>query len=454
QGYIPELQKVAEYYQTNLSNQNLHFVSAGNEYHVLPTTFNARHFSHLVGVYFLEKEGENVVTLDSEKLLKDIIDNTINYKQIAVTKNFENTKKKLTVLNKFPDLFDVKTLYLQDFSKIQQSQNNHAVYHDALRTKDKELLLGFKDLTDEIGFMVPYTLQNTAKPRFERKLQNVGNTEPVVAIFAEENTSNGKQLNILSVDNDYFQSPEQLESLRNQMLNRILGTPSVQNHIDNTQQAYFSLEPSPISNMEPEIEAEFQEIENNQRNEVQQPMNEDFLNDSRFNEEQKEVLLQGVDRGVDISIYADPTFNSWQMKEILAGLENKLDVDIYANPEFNDAQMEQIREGLEQKLDVSIYAKPEFDELQMAEIKYGLSRDIDVSIYADPKFGHYQMEEIAEGLIQNQNVSIYAKPKFHNWQMKEIRLGLLHGVDVTVYTDPRFNDEQMEQIREGLENHL
>ncbi|MCJ0578153.1 PBECR4 domain-containing protein [Enterococcus cecorum] len=454
QGYIPELQKVAEYYQTNLSNQNLHFVSAENEYHVLPTTFNARHFSHLVGVYFLEKEGENVVTLDSEKLLKDIIDSTINYKQIAVTKNFENTKKKLTVLNKFPDLFDVKTLYLQDFSKIQQSQNNHAVYHDALRTKDKELLLGFKDLTDEIGFMVPYTLQNTAKPRFERKLQNVGNTEPVVAIFAEENTSNGKQLNILSVDNDYFQSPEQLESLRNQMLNRILGTPSVQNHIDNTQQAYFSLEPSPISNMEPEIEAEFQEIENNQRNEVQQPMNEDFLNDPRFNEEQKEVLLQGVDRGVDISIYADPTFNSWQMKEILTGLENKLDVSIFAEPEFNDAQMEQIREGLEQGLDVSIYAKPEFDELQMAEIKYGLSRDIDVSIYANPKFDHYQMEEIAEGLIENQNVSIYANPEFHHWQMKEIRLGLLHDVDVTVYADPRYNDEQMEQIREGLENHL
>ncbi|MCJ0563211.1 hypothetical protein MMJ22_10430, partial [Enterococcus cecorum] len=383
-----------------------------------------------------------------------IIDNTINYKQIAVTKNFENTKKKLTVLNKFPDLFDVKTLYLQDFSKIQQSQNNHAVYHDALRTKDKELLLGFKDLTDEIGFMVPYTLQNTAKPRFERKLQNVGNTEPVVAIFAEENTPNGKRLKILSVDNDYFQSPDQLESLRNQMLNRILDSQTVQNDISNTHQPYFSLDPSPFSNMEPEIEAEFQEIENNQGNEVQQPMNEDFLNDPRFNEEQKEVLLQGVDRGVDISIYADPTFNSWQMKEILTGLENKLDVSIFAEPEFNDAQMEQIREGLEQGLDVSIYAKPEFDELQMAEIKYGLSRDIDVSIYANPKFDHYQMEEIAEGLIENQNVSIYANPEFHHWQMKEIRLGLLHDVDVIVYADPRYNDEQMEQIREGLENHL
>lgn len=392
QGYIPELQKVAEYYQTNLSNQNLHFVSAGNEYHVLPTTFNSRHFSHLVGVYFLEKEGENVVTLDSEKLLKDIIDNTINYKQIAVTKNFENTKKKLTVLNKFPDLFDVKTLYLQDFSKIQQSQNNHAVYHDALRTKDKELLLGFKDLTDEIGFMVPYTLQNTAKPRFERKLQNVGNTEPVVAIFAEENTPNGKRLKILSVDNDYFQSPDQLESLRNQMLNRILDSQTVHNDISNTHQPYFSLDPSPFSNMEPEIEAEFQEIENNQGNEVQQPMNEDFLNDPRFNEEQKEVLLQGVDRGVDISIYADPTFNSWQMKEILAGLENKLDVDIYANPEFNDAQMEQIREGLENHLAVDVYADPQFDANQMEQIREGLEQGIDARSYADPNISADEME--------------------------------------------------------------
>lgn len=392
QGYIPELQKVAEYYQTNLSNQNLHFVSAGNEYHVLPTTFNSRHFSHLVGVYFLEKEGENVVTLDSEKLLKDIIDNTINYKQIAVTKNFENTKKKLTVLNKFPDLFDVKTLYLQDFSKIQQSQNNHAVYHDALRTKDKELLLGFKDLTDEIGFMVSYTLQNTAKPRFERKLQNVGNTEPVVAIFAEENTPNGKRLKILSVDNDYFQSPDQLESLRNQMLNRILDSQTVHNDISNTHQPYFSLDPSPFSNMEPEIEAEFQEIENNQGNEVQQPMNEDFLNDPRFNEEQKEVLLQGVDRGVDISIYADPTFNSWQMKEILAGLENKLDVDIYANPEFNDAQMEQIREGLENHLAVDVYADPQFDANQMEQIREGLEQGIDARSYADPNISADEME--------------------------------------------------------------
>ena len=451
------LSQTANFYRKNLSDKNLHFVSVNpnDEYHVLPTTFGEKYFSHLTGIYFVKiDDNSKVLELPNEEALANLASKTADFEQIVITKDVRNVKEKLAVIDKFPQLFDVKTLYLQDFSTLESNPKKHALFNDALRTQNKELMLGFKDLTEELGVMVPYTLQNTSKPKHERRLQNVGNTEPVVAIFAEENTPNGKQLKILSVDNDYFQSSDQLESLRNQMLNRILGNQTVQNDISNTQQPYFSLEPSPFSNMEPEIEAEFQEIENNQRNEVQQPMNEDFLNDSRFNEEQKEVLIQGVDRGVDISIYADPTFNSWQMKEILAGLENKLDVDIYANPEFNDAQMEQIREGLEQGLDVSSYAKPEFDELQMTEIKYGLSKDIDVSIYANPKFDHYQMEEIAEGLIENQNVSIYANPEFHHWQMKEIRLGLLHDVDVTVYANPRYNDEQMEQIREGLENHL
>lgn len=451
------LSQTANFYQKNLSDKNLHFVSvnSNDEYHVLPTTFGEKYFSHLTGIYFVKiDDNSKVLELPNEEALANLASKTADFEHIVITKDVRNVKEKLAVIDKFPQLFDVKTLYLQDFSTLESNPKKHALFNDALRTQNKELMLGFKDLTEELGVMVPYTLQNTSKPKHERRLQNVGNTEPVVAIFAEENTPNGKQLKILSVDNDYFQSPDQLESLRNQMLNRILGNQTVQNDISNTQQPYFSLEPSPFSNMEPEIEAEFQEIENNQRNEVQQPMNEDFLNDSRFNEEQKEVLLQGVDRGVDISIYADPKFNSWQMKEILTGLENKLDVSIYAKPEFTDSQMEQIREGLEQGVDVSIYAKPEFDELQMTEIKYGLSKDIDVSIYANTKFDHYQMEEIAKGLIENQNVSIYANPEFHHWQMKEIRLGLLHDVDVTVYADPRFNDEQMEQIREGLEDNL
>ena len=39
---------------------------------------------------------------------------------------------------------------------------------------------------------------------------------------------------------------------------------------------------------------------------------------------------------------------------------------------FKCGQMDQIRKGLEKGLDVSIYAKPEFDDFQMEEIRIGL----------------------------------------------------------------------------------
>ena len=189
-------------------------------------------------------------------------------------------------------------------------------------------------------------------------------------------------------------------------------------------------------------------------NEMHQQINKDFLNDVRFNEDQKAVLQQGISKGLDVSIYADPKFDSWQMEQVLAGLTNELDVAIYAYPKFDSKQMEQIREGLEQKLDVSIYANPEFNAEQMAEIKSGLEVGVDVSIYANTQFDHYQMWEILEGLMDKRDVSIYAKPEFDNCQMQEIKLGMLRDVDVTVYANPEFNYDQMEQIREGLEQKL
>ena len=50
-------------------------------------------------------------------------------------------------------------------------------------------------------------------------------------------------------------------------------------------------------------------------------------------------------------------FNIWQKAEIKLGLEKELNISIYAKPEFNDEQMCQIRVGLEDGLDVSWYSK-------------------------------------------------------------------------------------------------
>ena len=262
------------------------------------------------------------------------------------------------------------------------------------------------------------------------------------------------------------------------------------------------VQPSEVSETT-EIEGEFTEVTDGKE---LAKMNEEILNDTRFDEKQKQALREGLENGLDISVYANPSYDSYQMNEIRWGLEKNLDVTQYAttkynwrqmsqireglernldigvyadskyddlqmeqirlgledklnisayiNSEYNADQMEQIREGLKQGLDVTVYADPQFDFEQMAEIKSGLESGVDVSIYANPQFDHYAMWEILEGLIDKRDVSIFAKPEFNNVQMQEIKLGMLRNVDVTVYAKPEYNYDQMEQIRKGLEQKL
>ena len=54
-------------------------------------------------------------------------------------------------------------------------------------------------------------------------------------------------------------------------------------------------------------------------------------------------------------------FTRDELTEIFKGVEKDLNILIYAKKEFNYSQMEQIRLGLESNVDVSIYAKPEMD---------------------------------------------------------------------------------------------
>ena len=65
-------------------------------------------------------------------------------------------------------------------------------------------------------------------------------------------------------------------------------------------------------------------------------------------------------------------FNKYQQEQILDGLERNLDISIYAKKEFDREQMRQIRFGLEENLDVSLYAKKEFTWKQMREIRLNL----------------------------------------------------------------------------------
>jgi len=71
-------------------------------------------------------------------------------------------------------------------------------------------------------------------------------------------------------------------------------------------------------------------------------------------------------------------FDKQQKEEILTGLEKNLNVSIYANPDFNESQMFEIRAGLKENLDVLLYAKPEFDWKQMEQIRLDLKDNLDI----------------------------------------------------------------------------
>ncbi|UUD34822.1 hypothetical protein NPA07_03295 [Mycoplasmopsis caviae] len=87
---------------------------------------------------------------------------------------------------------------------------------------------------------------------------------------------------------------------------------------------------------------------------------------------------------------------------------------------FNEKQLKEIQLGLEKGVDVSIYAKPEFDWEQMNQITIGLMQDLDVSKYADVKYSGAQMCQIRLGLLSGLDVSKYADPKLSSKEMKEI----------------------------------
>ena len=57
----------------------------------------------------------------------------------------------------------------------------------------------------------------------------------------------------------------------------------------------------------------------------------------------------------------DTEFTPDQQREINEGIEAGLDVTVYAKPEFLAIQMREIRLGMLQKLPVERYAKIEYD---------------------------------------------------------------------------------------------
>lgn len=143
-------------------------------------------------------------------------------------------------------------------------------------------------------------------------------------------------------------------------------------------------------------------------------------------------------------------FDSFQLEEIEEGLELGLDVSIYANPVFDFTQMNEIKQGLKEKIKAKLYAKPEFNYLQMSQIRQGLNKDINILSLCNSDFDATQMQQVRLGLqngLDKQQVRKYAKLIFNHRQMEQIRRALEENIVITKLLNPKLTYREMENIR-------
>ena len=207
-------------------------------------------------------------------------------------------------------------------------------------------------------------------------------------------------------------------------------------------------------------------------------MTREEIKNANFTPDQRDEIQQGLDKGIDVSVYAredmlaiqmrqvrlgllsgvavsrynDPAFDWFQMEEIRLGLENHLDVDKYANPDIPYMKMRQIRKGLTMGIDLSDQLDKDSDVLR--QIRKALISGVDISKYVNEGYNAGQLEEIRIGISKGLDLDDYISIELRGSAIKEICMGLEDGLDVSIYADEEYSWRQMREIRLGLENQL
>lgn len=197
-----------------------------------------------------------------------------------------------------------------------------------------------------------------------------------------------------------------------------------------------------------------------------------------FTRNQMEEIQEGVEKGLDVSVYAKKDFLAIQMRQIRLGLMEGLRVEEYAKAEYDWFQMEEIRKGLEDGIDISVFASPDISYDRMQQIRMGLKEGVDLSAYKRLDAGTLkqmrlatknhvnivpyiiagydaeQLEAIREALEKGLDITPWVQKEYRGIALQEIFLGLENGLDVSAYATTDYNWQQMREIRLGIEHML
>ena len=137
--YAPSIQSTAFWYLNELADSKISFVYADHgEKNVLQVTFQKDNFIHLSGIRPFE-EGKGAANF-----LDDIANGQGHYDGMLISNAI---KDKLQVLPMLRDILDPHSFVLDDLSSVEKLHNLNM--SDAIKAKEEDFLLLFKDIGDE-----------------------------------------------------------------------------------------------------------------------------------------------------------------------------------------------------------------------------------------------------------------------------------------------------------------
>lgn len=143
---------------------------------------------------------------------------------------------------------------------------------------------------------------------------------------------------------------------------------------------------------------------------------------NQFTQEQKLVILQAVEIGIDLAEIAKPEFNDEQMCLIFAAHKSGWDYKPFTKHVFNRRQCDALIRGVYSQIDASLYADPALTVEQMRlAYKYLFNDDVDVVDYIRQGFSEKQLNIIVHGLKQCLDVDAYTRLEYSSFEMLQIR---------------------------------
>ena len=137
--YAPSIQSTAFWYLNELADSKISFVYADHgEENVLQVIFQKDNFIHLSGIRPFE-EGKG-----AENFLDDIANGQGHFDGMLISNAI---KDKLQVLPMLRDILDPQSFVLDDLSSVEKLHNLNM--SEAIKAKDEDFLLLFKDIGDE-----------------------------------------------------------------------------------------------------------------------------------------------------------------------------------------------------------------------------------------------------------------------------------------------------------------